>query len=370
MAKRKYPKLPNGYGSLSFLSGKRRNPWCVRPPVTEYNDDGKPIQPKPICYTDTWLHGFAVLTAWKAGTYEKGMEKEFRRQNISEKEAIEMIIIDYMRLSHRLEGMTFKEVYDASMEWKFSTKTYSEHYKNSLKSGYKHCEELNNLPFKDIRTMDLQKVVDDCQRKSGTKFQIKNVLNVMYDYAIMNDIVQKNYAKGVRFDANDVEHGQAFSEELLKVFWEDAEHGSEIAKQVLVMCYSGFRISEYPNLVIDFELKTFTGGSKTDAGKNRIVPIHSLIYPYVSELIKTKRTLGINSGSFTKKFHAYISSKGSQGTPHWTRHTFSALCEHYHVRENDRKRMLGHVIGDVTNDVYGHRTIDELREEIEKINRP
>ena len=58
-------------------------------------------------------------------------------------------------------------------------------------------------------------------------------------------------------------------------------------------------------------------------------------------------------------------------TPHDCRHTFSALCEKYGVRENDRKRMLGHSFGnDVTNAVYGHRTLEELREEIEKIKVP
>lgn len=34
---------------------------------------------------------------------------------------------------------------------------------------------------------------------------------------------------------------------------------------------------------------------------------------------------------------------------------FSRLCEKYEVKENDRKRMLGHSFsGDITNRVYGH----------------
>ena len=42
-------------------------------------------------------------------------------------------------------------------------------------------------------------------------------------------------------------------------------------------------------------------------------------------------------------------------TPHSCRHTFS-------------RRMLGHSFGnDITNGVYGHRTLEELRTEIEKI---
>ena len=55
-------------------------------------------------------------------------------------------------------------------------------------------------------------------------------------------------------------------------------------------------------------------------------------------------------------------------TPHDCRHTFSRLCEKYGVNENDRKRMMGHSFtGDITNSVYGHRDLEDLREEIEKI---
>ena len=55
-------------------------------------------------------------------------------------------------------------------------------------------------------------------------------------------------------------------------------------------------------------------------------------------------------------------------SPHSCRHTFSRLCESYGVREADRKRMMGHSFGsDITNGVYGHRTLEELRTEIEKI---
>ena len=57
-------------------------------------------------------------------------------------------------------------------------------------------------------------------------------------------------------------------------------------------------------------------------------------------------------------------------TPHDARHTFSMLCEKYQVNENDRKRMLGHAFQDITNKIYGHRTVEELRREIEKIEIP
>ncbi len=64
-------------------------------------------------------------------------------------------------------------------------------------------------------------------------------------------------------------------------------------------------------------------------------------------------------------------STGEKHTPNDCRHTFSALCEHFKVSENDRKRMMGYSFQtDITNGKYGHRTLEELREEIEKIKTP
>ena len=73
--RKKYQKLPNGYGSIKFLGKGRRNPYAVHPPVTEFSLNGSPITPKALCYVDSWIKGFAVLTAYKAGTYYPGYEK-------------------------------------------------------------------------------------------------------------------------------------------------------------------------------------------------------------------------------------------------------------------------------------------------------
>ena len=49
----------------------------------------------------------------------------------------------------------------------------------------------------------------------------------------------------------------------------------------------------------------------------------------------------------------------------------SYLAESSRVNENDRKRMMGHSFGnDITNATYGHRTLEDLRSEIEKIQVP
>ena len=79
----------------------------------------------------------------------------------------------------------------------------------------------------------------------------------------------------------------------------------------------------------------------------------------------------MSNQNFRNLMYSYIKSIGiERHTPHDCQHTFSRLCEEYSVRENERKRMLGHKIGDITKDTYGHRALTDLREELEKIPSP
>ena len=49
MAKRKkYPRLPNGYGQIRYLGKGRRNPYGVYPPSEEEYDNGQKKSPTAI----------------------------------------------------------------------------------------------------------------------------------------------------------------------------------------------------------------------------------------------------------------------------------------------------------------------------------
>lgn len=368
MAKRKkYPKLPSGYGSIAFLGKGRRNPYAVRPPVTEFDEDGKPIRPKPICYTDSWMHGFIALTAWKAGTYTPGMEVEYDTDAYqTSSDAVGRILADYARVTKRTQGLTFAEVYRRAYEWKSSHMELSTSAKNYYHYAFQYCKSIHDKVFASLRQDDLQKVIDDCDKSFSSKDSIRTMLSMTYKYALSNDIVSANYSKGLICEKKNIKHGQSFSDKEIEYMWEHSDE--ESYKQLLIMCYSGFRISAYNDLEINLEEKYFKGGVKTATSKNRIVPIHSAILPHVKDLTDKYGYLNITRTRVA--FLNDIRSINKDATPHWTRHTFSALCERYGVRENDRKRMLGHIVGDITNDIYGHRTLEDLRAEIEKIDVP
>ena len=385
MAKRKkYPKLPNSFGSIRYLGKGRRNCYAVHPPAT-IDATGKMIRPPAICYVDDYLKGFAVLTAYKAGTYKPGMEKELEIAPTTDADAlISRILSDYNTFKGAEEKhpethkLTFSEVYKKFMSWKFPEGTnLSKSSKNAYHCGYLNSKPLYDRAFEDLKAPDLQRVIDDCPLKKQSLNTILMLFKQMYKFAIYSEIVTENKALYVSVKTKeDVEHGTPFSDLELQVLWQNADDPE--VQLILIMCYSGWRIGEVLKLTTNLEEKYFQGGIKTAAGKDRIVPIHPAIYEFVENKVLTQNgRLCIYSQTQHRNalFYPTLERLGIIGspkhTPHDCRHTFSALCEKYGVRENDRKRMLGHSFGnDVTNAVYGHRTLEELREEIEKIKVP
>lgn len=360
MPRYKHPRLPNGYGSISKLSGKRRNPYCVRPPTTEYDEERRPIRPKPICYTDTWHHAFVALTAWKAGTYEPGMEATLSTQETD----INRILADYSRVTRRVDGITFAEVFKQAFDW-HSQKDIGESAKNAYRSGFRAIPTMHDRIFASISIDEWQAAVNDVNKKS-LHYTAKMAIMLCYKYAILKGICDKNLGSYIIVKPYEVKHGTPFSDEELKFLWEHHRE-NQFLEDALIMIYSGFRVSAYAKMEVNLKERYFKGGIKTKAGKGRIVPIHDCIYPLVKK--HGVHHIGENE-NYKKRFNKAMKAYGLPHTPHDCRHTFSALCERYEVRENDRKRLLGHSIGDITNDVYGHRTLEELTKEMNKICCP
>lgn len=118
-----------------------------------------------------------------------------------------------------------------------------------------------------------------------------------------------------------------------------------------------------------------TGGKKTAAGKNRIVPIHNRILPIVPEFYcKDKEYLIMENGKpisyhHFKDYHMVplMDSLGMKHTLHDARHTCASLLKEYGCDDYYRKLILGHHIEDLTDRVYTHVEIQRLLLEMNKI---
>lgn len=350
--RKKRMKLPNNFGCIRYLGKGRRNPYAAYPPVSEYTEKGA-VTPKALGYKPTWEEAYELLTTYNL---EKQGKIKVNRN----------VYID--------RTPTFAEVYEKFYQEKFfsSPKKLSESTMYSTQAAFKNVSALHNIPFGQIRYDDLQDAVNKCTLKHSSLELIISLFHQMYRYALKYEIAEKDYSKYVYIPIpEDDESGVPFSDSELKILWSHKE--DPVVQMLLIMCYSGFRIKAYTDITVDLDRAFFQGGVKTAAGKNRIVPIHPAILPFVQRRCCGRNILLYGS---PKRFRAAMydtleTYKISKHTPHDCRHTFSRLCEEYGVNENDRKRMLGHSFGsDVTNATYGHRTVEDLRHEIGKIQLP
>ena len=358
MARRKKRmKLPNGYGTIKFLGEGRRRPYAVYPPVTEWTKNG-PVTPKALGYKETWDEAYELLTTYNL---EKQGKIKVNRN----------VYID--------RTPTFSEVYEQFYHEKYfsAEKKLSEASRNSTRAAFKNCSAIHHMQFGQIKYDDLQKVINSCTLKHSSMELMVSLMHQMYRYAMKYEIIDKDYSQFLYIPKeDDDESGEPFTDDELQILWND--RSDHVTQMILIMCYSGYRIKAFENIEVNLKEGYFKGGVKTRASKERIVPIHPAIYDMVSARYTGNNLLGCSTQVFRKYMYAHLeelgiqnSKSGKKHTPHDCRHTFSMLCEKYGVNENDRKRMMGHSFGnDITNATYGHRTLEDLRSEIEKIQVP
>lgn len=343
--RRKYKKLPNGFGCIRKLSGNRSRPFAAYPSTKEFHNNGSPVSQPAIGYYEDWYQAFDALREFNSNPYD---------------------------LVHK--DITFTELFELYFKDKYidnKKKKFSQSSIDSTKAAFKNCSALHSKKFKELRKCDLQSVLDHCPLKHSSLELIVTLFRQMYKFAKENDITYKDYSEFVKINIpDDDESGEPFTQEELDILWNNKDN--ETVQFILIMIYSGFRIKAFETIEINHKEKYFKGGVKTNAGKGRIVPIHNSIFAYVLNFNPDK----FKAVSFrTKKFYPVLQQlgiaktlSGKKHTPHDCRHTFSWLCDKYKVDELSKHLIMGHSLGnDIEKSVYGHRTIDELRAEINKI---
>lgn len=351
-------KRPNRQGSIKKLSGNRSKPFAVYPPNTGFKENGSPNQTKSLGLFATYNEALTCLTEYLVNPY-----------NIDKR------------------NMTFKEACELFLSRKFNVESISKldtanSSQRAYKTAYGHCSSVHSVKLKDLRTDDLQALIDGCNKSYSTKKSIFVLIRGVFRMAMKNDYIAKNYARYIELkqdDCEETESGVPFYEDEIKTLWKYADSDDEkiryTCRFALIMIYSGFRISAFEpknEMIIDLDKKTFQGGVKTKRGKNRLVPIHPAICNFVAEMdfsnFVSKTYRDKRFAPVMKEIGLDIDVEGGKHTPHDCRHTFSWLCDKYKVDEISKHLLMGHSMGsDIEKSVYGHRTPEELRTEIEKI---
>lgn len=345
---------PNGWGSVHKLPGNRRRPWRAR--ITagwDMDENGKPKQIyKTIgCYA-TREEAMTALADYNANPYE----------------------LD--------DAITFAELYEKWSAEKYPT--ISKSNINGYRASYKVCGELYNMRFAEIRRAHLQGVVDTCGKAYPTLRKVRVFFRQMYEYAIQNDICDKDYSSYINIaqykpkEGEKEEKHRPFSAGEIETLWENIAR-DEYFGIILMMIYSGIRIGEICILKKSavhleeryFEIPRF----KTDAG-GRKVPIAEKVVPFWAhwmskpgEYLLQKPDGGkMDTHTFRELyFCGKLEQIEMDHLPHDTRHTCITLLQMAEVPKTIIRRIVGHQDKDVTDKVYTHYEIAQLVDAINKI---
>lgn len=326
-------RLPNGFGSVYKLPGKRRKPW-VAVVTIGWDDNGKQIR-KIVGYSET-----------KAGAIQ--------------------LLVEYHKNPYDIDNAktTFELLYNKWFEWKRKDNDISVKTINRYTNAFKYYKSLHNKPFIDINMLMVQQVIDECEYGYATKSDIKSLYCQLYDYAkILNLPVINIVTKYLKIGNKEVSDLHIpFTKEEKQKLWDNLD--IEGVDLILIDIYTGQRPSEVINpKEIHILKKYIKGGIKTKAGIDRTIPLHEKIIPlYQKRFIDNKERL--TYAQYNSMFGNIMKQLNMNHTPHDCRHTFATEADQVGMNKLCKKLILGHAVQDLTDDVYTHKTLEDLLEAV------
>lgn len=367
-------RLPNGFGSITELSNKRlRNRFRVMITIGKTNE-GRPIQKilKPQGYFKTYNEAYMALMEYHKDPY-----------------SLE-------------ESITVKELYE---KWskEYFAKLKSNTSIRTVTAAWSYCSQIYNMPVKDVRTRHIKGCIDNGfveyqgskkYASANTKTRIKSIFNLMFDYAMEYELIDKNYARNFKISDSIIREKEQnhkghipFEDNEIEILWKNLEKYKYI-DTILIQCYMGWRPQELFNIEIsniDFDNMTIRGGMKTKAGTNRLVPIPKKIIGIVKNSYQEALELNskylincpdsdsgirMNYDKYKNRYRSIIKQLklNPEHKPHDCRMHFITQAKKYNLDEYAIKYIVGHSITDITEKVYTKRDIEWLHSEINKIS--
>lgn len=360
-------KQGNGFGSVYKLSGRRRNPWIARVTVgyePRYDEQGNPIRPKQlfktIGYFRTRREGIIALAKYNDDP-------------------------DYYNV--KIDKPTFREMCDMAMQ-DYERRGLNESTIRIYGYTFNRLDVLMDKEIDKIKRRDIQQIFDDMQEQGmarNTMNLTKNVINSVFDLAIKKEYIDKSPANLIDINSDKKKRVKTpFTPQEMELVYKNLSY-NRLAPTVLIMLFTGMRIGELLTLKkenVKLDERYMIGGIKTKAGKDRIIPIHNFILPYIEAymndesntseyLIVSKTNTSIYYENYIVYFfYPFLHSLGIEHTPHECRHTFISMTSGRQFDQTRIKRIVGHKTNDITVDVYTHFYIEELIEEIDKLEVP
>lgn len=307
------------------------------------------------------------------------------------------------------------------------TKPYlklSESSKQGYTAAFTKLRNLYSKPFNSLKTSDFQAVIDYYENphheegkdgaykyinkngkvtltpKGGKKkicdglgfsalHNIKCLVSKLCQFAMKDDLINKNYGKLLDLPSPEETKATRFTDTQLETIRQNIGV-VPYCDYIYTLCYLNFRISEFLELTAKNyhvshskdtgqDIPYLVGGKKTEAGRDRTIPIH----PNVQEIVKNCldrrgetifcRADGtpMDKDYFNKYcFKPAMEQLGFDGmdlTPHSCRRTFSTRMSAAGARDEDIAALMGHSDFEVDKKHYINQELKTLYAAVQKM---
>ncbi|MBD5449707.1 MAG: tyrosine-type recombinase/integrase [Lachnospiraceae bacterium] len=364
-------KMPNGYGSVIKLSGKRRKPWAVRISYMEELPDGTVKRKrKYLAYFVKQESALQYLTEYNNGS----------------------VVPEHLKFS---EVPTFAELYE---KWKKYKKSLKDKLSDSTWKNYEiaftHLAPLHESKITSIRAIDMQDCLNSHNHQSkSTIGNMRALLKGVYAYAIMNEYIEQDITQYLKFEytASSTSIHSRFSDEEINTLWKQLYVINNV-DIVLIYIYTGMRPTELLEVLtenVHLDERYMVGGLKTENGYNRLIPLCDKVLPLIRNRYNPDKKYLINNkygnhytyGTYQNgNWNTVMGKLGFQHSPHDGRYTFASLADNVGMNPVCLKIIMGHSVSDVekqnfktrtgldiTKGVYTQKTMEELLNEVNKL---
>ena len=376
-AQRRTRRRPKGSGSVYKLSGTRAKPWAAMTgekvllgtyatsgeaveALDSYNAQKLPVDRNRYTLAQVW-QSFRESPAW-GKLSDKGREGLLsawkRLEPLAGRKAVSIGVCDY------------QEILDTAMKTPRYKAYTAEEIAGMTESQRERYMELVSQPPEPLGY--------------DGKNRIKQLVSHLYNEMIRLQITKENLSNVLVLPVQQARKKRNFTAEEKAIL--KAHDDDEVVKIILIYIGTGMRLNELlrlPKESVDLQCRILTGGSKTEAGRNRVVPILDTVYPYVEYFYSRARKYLIEENgrvirddTFRRyRFYPKLEELGIQYqedgktvlTPHRARHTFVADSITGGVAPEALTKIAGYSRYDVAVDKYADDLdVEFLREEMKK----
>lgn len=293
-------------------------------------------------------------------------------------------------------SMTLAQIY---AEWE---PMYAQRIDPSTAAGYRaaynYYRPLHDRQIRTITAAELQSCMDACPRGKRTHQNMKVVAGLLWKYAKDKHIVSQVESENLFTGKGRSKKRDALTDiEVEKIRQAIGTH--RYAEYIYCLCYLGYRPGEMLELrkdqVIEHNGRLFlVEGKKTDAGRDRTVPVHQKIESIIQDRLNTDGTdllfpqyvysrpskahpvaelkaLKQMSDNYFREsvFKPMMAALGiAEGkVPYSTRHTFSNKLKSASGDDRDKAALIGHSDYTFTQTKYQTTNEDELLAVVDSI---